>query len=448
MIHLNTTMNSLTHPYQNSDATHTSSLKSITVLIVEDCKPEQLLMQAMLSKFGYSVATADNGNQALKILETQDIQMIISDWRMPELTGIDLCRQVRSDPSLGLPYIIMVTGRNTKADLIAGMEAGADDFISKPFNSEELRVRLQAGTRILALRDTTEQRNIQLTRALQREAKTNQSIQRDLDSAARMQQMQLPSNHSLYDQLEIAWLFQPASTVAGDNFNYFRLDDDHLGFYLLDVAGHGIASAMLSFTVSHLMLPGMGVIPQYTERPSIQRSKGQHQTCILQPNQVITALNQRFIEKDDCTHYFTMVFGVLNVNSGKGRLCQAGHPHPLVVNELEGVRQIGQGGFPVGMLKDATYDNVDFTLSRGERLFLYSDGITDIHNPDGAPFSTNRLTALLNMTSSHCITAVADFVDMELKRWHCNSPLDDDISLLAIGRKLATTGNKEKSNML
>ncbi|MFT5693644.1 MAG: sigma-B regulation protein RsbU (phosphoserine phosphatase), partial [Oceanicoccus sp.] len=145
---------------------YSSSPQDITILIVEDSKSEQIHMQAMLTKFGYHVTTADNGRQALNILKTQKIQLIISDWRMPELTGIDLCRQVRADSSFGHPYIIMVTGRTSKDDLIAGMEAGADDFISKPFNSEELRVRLQAGTRILQLRDAAEQRNMALEQAL------------------------------------------------------------------------------------------------------------------------------------------------------------------------------------------------------------------------------------------------------------------------------------------
>ncbi|MFT7128564.1 MAG: sigma-B regulation protein RsbU (phosphoserine phosphatase) [Gammaproteobacteria bacterium] len=418
---------------------YSSSPQDITILIVEDSKSEQIHMQAMLTKFGYHVTTADNGRQALNILKTQKIQLIISDWRMPELTGIDLCRQVRADSSFGHPYIIMVTGRTSKDDLIAGMEAGADDFISKPFNSEELRVRLQAGTRILQLRDAAEQRNMALEQALRREAKTSLLIQRDLEAAARMQQMQLPDNVSPFAQLEIDSLFLPAATVAGDSFNYFPLDDQHLAFYVLDVAGHGIASAMLSFTVSHFLAPGMGIIPSPNLRPLKVSSPYKNPSRpFAQPEQVVSDLNQRFIEKEDCTHYFTMIYGILNVNTGKGRLCQAGHPHPLIVSGTGGVRKLGNGGFPVGMLRDASYNSVDFKINEGERLFLYSDGITDSKNGEGVAFSANRLATLLKVSKGRCLPDVINLIDTQLKRWHCDAPLDDDISLLSIGRKSCT----------
>ena len=399
-----------------------------TVLIVEDSMVERVRLQAMLKKFGYRVVTADNGSQALEILARERILLVISDWRMPEMTGIELCSHLRASPEYDQPYVVLVTGHNTKSDLVAGMDAGADDFITKPFNSEELRVRLQAGARLLRLRAEAAQRNTEL-------AQTYAMIRKDLDAAARMQRELLPANISPFQQIEVASLFMPATVVAGDSFNFFPLDEEHLAFYQIDVSGHGIASAMLSFTVSRFLSPQLGAI-MLRRKPGSQHNTGHRglPEHILPPHKVVASLNRRFLEKKDCTHYFSMVYGVLNINTGLGALCQAGHPHPLISNKQGKLRQVGKGGFPVGMLEQADFNSVAFQLAEGERLFLYSDGVTDCNSEDGTVFSRQRLATLLKYTKDHSLSQGIDFLGKQLQRWNGTSALDDDISLLAIGR--------------
>ncbi|MFT5175376.1 MAG: sigma-B regulation protein RsbU (phosphoserine phosphatase), partial [Gammaproteobacteria bacterium] len=231
-----------------------------TILVVEDSNAEQQRLRAMLRGFGYRVLAADNGEQALEVLRREPIGLILTDWRMPKISGIELCRAVRGDPELAQSYMILVTGQNTKNDLIAGMDAGADDFISKPFNAEELRVRVQVGMRLLELRGESEQRSKQLAAALQREESANGIIRQDLAVAARMQRESLPAGASPFPELEVDTLFHAATAVAGDSYDFFRLDDEHLAFYLIDVAGHGVAAAMLAFTVSRFLSPQTGAV--------------------------------------------------------------------------------------------------------------------------------------------------------------------------------------------
>ncbi len=330
-----------------------------TVLVVEDSKVEQARMFAMLKGFGYRVLTADNGHQALEILRKNSIGLILTDWRMPGISGIDLCREIRADPVFGQPYLLLVTGRNTKTDLVAGMDAGADDFIAKPFNGEELRVRVQAGVRILQLREQSEQHSQALTAALEREAEASRVLREDLSIAARMQREALPTGPSPFAQLRVGSLFRAATGVAGDGYDFFRLDNRHLAFYLIDVAGHGVAAAMLSFTISRFLSPETGAIALRAENTE-GASDPQRvlPNNIVTPHQVVHALNQRFVEKSDCKHYFTMVYGVLDVESGLGEMCQAGHPHPLIVADESKVRRLGKGGYPVGMLQEASYESV------------------------------------------------------------------------------------------
>ena len=399
------------------------------VLVVEDSKAEQLRLQAILQQFGYPVRLADDAEQALDVLRKEEIQFVISDWRMPGMSGIELCRHLRTNGNFGQPYVILVTGQSAKSDLVVGMEAGADDFIAKPFNSEELRVRLQAGVRLLRLREEADRRNAELTEA-------HRIIQADLSAAAQMQQSLLPPGGNPMPGVEVASLFLPASVVAGDSFNYFALDDRHLAFYQIDVSGHGIASAMLSFTVSRFFTPEIGAIclrhaPQGNQGASSPGIPG----YIVPPHEVVAALNQRFLEKGDCTHYFTMVYGVLDVNTGSGQLCQAGHPHPLICDQQGNINKLGAGGFPVGMLDQASYESVPFHLAPGERLVLYSDGITECRAAaDDREFGSQRLQALLAREQSAGLAESIEQLRRELLNWHGERPQDDDVSLIALAR--------------
>jgi sigma-B regulation protein RsbU (phosphoserine phosphatase) len=405
----------------------------LKVLIVEDSLVEQVRLKTMVSKNGYEVICANNGREALSLLESEQVQLVVSDWRMPELTGLDLCRELRNEPQYGLPYFILLTGFNTQSDLVAGMDAGADDFITKPVSNEELRVRLQAGARIIKLRGELESQNQQLEATLQREAAIHLHIQRDLDAAARMQRQLLPDGQSPFAQLEIGTLFQPALTVAGDGFGYFKLDDDHLAFYHLDVAGHGIASAMLSFTLSRYLSPDLAEELMREAITSDEEQLDELAAHIAPPHRVVSMLNQRFQENQECNHYFTMIYGVLNVSSGYGDLCQAGHPHPLIVNNNGAIRKLGAGGFPVGMFDHAEYESTPFQLNKGERLYLFSDGITDTTNMNGEPLGAERYEHILSRSSKFSLNKTIEAINATLHHWNGDQDFDDDISLLVLG---------------
>jgi sigma-B regulation protein RsbU (phosphoserine phosphatase) len=399
------------------------------LLVVEDSFSEQMRLKAMLTKLDYEVLLATDGQEALAVLDDTPVQLIISDWRMPNLSGIDLCRRIRQTPHYGDPYFILLTGCDTPLDLVAGMDAGADDFIAKPFNSEELRVRLQAGLRVIGLRNELKQRNSALAQTLQKEAEANHRIQQDLNTAAVMQQALLPDGDSPFSQLELATLFKPASVVAGDTYNYFKLDDRHLGFYHLDVAGHGIASAMLSFTLSRLLSPD-----------TLQHELHLPDTAVTpcRPHEVVAALNQRFLHEEFNEHYFTMLYGVLDVTTGKGEFCQAGHPHPLLCRADGTVQRLGGGGFPVAMLTGADYESTPFTLRRGDRLWLYSDGITDCRSEHGKSLGMEQFATLIKQTTQSELRRLPVAVDKILTHWHGAKTLDDDISLLVIGYNAKT----------
>ncbi|MEJ7590400.1 MAG: response regulator [Planctomycetaceae bacterium] len=121
------------------------------VLVADDDPVSRRLLQNYLQKWGYDVVVTTNGAEAWRMIEQEEFQMVISDWMMPELDGLDLIRRIRQHPPDHYVYTILLTSRSQKDDFVAGMDAGADDFVSKPFDQDELHVRLRAGERIVNL---------------------------------------------------------------------------------------------------------------------------------------------------------------------------------------------------------------------------------------------------------------------------------------------------------
>ena len=124
----------------------------MNVLIAEDDKTTRIRLKSYLEKMGHGVVAAQDGKEAWEIFQTGDFSLVVTDWVMPEMDGPELVHHIRSSDHTGYVYIIILTAtRSEKADVVEGMEAGADDFLTKPFDKNELRVRIGAGERIIKL---------------------------------------------------------------------------------------------------------------------------------------------------------------------------------------------------------------------------------------------------------------------------------------------------------
>lgn len=393
------------------------------VLIVEDSLVYRRLLSRMLAQWGYKVSEAENGLAALQILESQPVSLVISDWEMPEMDGLTLCREIRSRQIDHYIYVILLTGRENPDDLTLGFDAGADDFLSKPVEQSELRARLHAGARILSLEATLAARNARLSEALRQ-------IEQDLEVAARIQQSVLPAHQQCYRDYFSDWLFLPSAWVSGDIFNVFPLDN-HLGFYCVDVSGHGVGAAMMSLAVARQFLHGRAV----------ERFLFTDDDEVASPAEVVRILNGRFCSDEvEIVSYFTMIYGVIDLDTGEGKLCQAGHPTPFIVSPDGEVRAIGSGGAPVGLMPDLSWTDVDFTLAAGERLCLFSDGITECENLAGEQFGPQRLQEALRHGATLGLNDLLAQFARHLIHWRSGenqeqSSMADDVSLLVIERK-------------
>jgi two-component system cell cycle response regulator len=131
----------------------------IPILIVEDDPVSRSLLKKILNKFGYEVTAVENGREALQVLKEKFSPIVISDWMMPEMDGIELCKAIRNTDFPGYIFFILITSRDAKDDLVLGLEAGADDYLTKPFNHAELKARLNTAERILKLEKSLKEAN-------------------------------------------------------------------------------------------------------------------------------------------------------------------------------------------------------------------------------------------------------------------------------------------------
>lgn len=390
-----------------------------SVLIVDDALLYRRLLAGLLRQWGYKIFEAENGEQALALLAQETVSLVISDWEMPVMDGLTLCSEIRQRVVDRYIYVIVLTARDSVEDLRVGFAAGADDFLPKPVNQVELQARLHAGERILRLEASLASKNRHLREALTQ-------IEQDLQAAATLQRSILPPHHLRQGDYFADWLFMPSAWVSGDLFHLFPLKEQAVGFYCVDVAGHGVTAAMMSVAVARQFLHGRTVDPFLFDG-----------SAITPPAQVVRILNERFCaQHPEVTSYFTMVYGVIDRHSGEGRLCQAGHPTPLIVSAAGEAREVGEGGPPVGLLDHLDWEETAFHLAPGERLCLYSDGISECENAQGQMFGAARLETLLAALHGHSLAALLEAVEQSLSQWRGTAAsAADDISLLVIERQ-------------
>ena len=225
------------------------------ILLVDDDTVARTILSELLHQQGHEVVEATDGQLAWDLVKRGEISFVLSDWLMPNLAGVDLCRKIRGGGLDHYIYVILCTSKGAKSDLIEGMDAGADDFLVKPISPEELRVKVRAGERVLSLEQGLADKNRELARINRRLKSAHKLIEDDLKAAAWMQTRLLPSPALLAHGVRCEWRLQPSGYVAGDTFNFFAMGEQQVGFYLLDVSGHGVPAAMLSVTLSMMLTP-------------------------------------------------------------------------------------------------------------------------------------------------------------------------------------------------
>ena len=395
----------------------------MNILITEDDRATGNLLQSWLQGWGHNVTLAGDGDEAGRLFAQYEFDLVLTNWTISPLGGLGLCRMIRNSLRPNYSYVILYASRAGDLDLVAGMEAGADDFISYPFEATRLGVRLRVAERILNLQHKLTEQNSNLTKLNEKLTAAYKDIRSELQAASALQLSFLPTVSKIHPSFWFDWVIVPSSFLAGDNLNYFMMQDRYVIFYHLDVAGHGVASALLSVTLNQLLSPQPGS-PMVRFDPKLELKR------IVPPVDVVTELNRRFQPQGD--GYFTMIYGVLDTLTREIRFCQAGHPRPLKVSKDGTIITIGDGGFPIGLWPEMTYEETTVTLQPGERLVLYSDGILECINEEGVRYSLEQLQLLISQHTNSSSKELLRATQGELEEWRQGRSFPDDISMLII----------------
>lgn len=372
------------------------------ILVIDDDTAVQELLRRTLKKQGYEVTVASNGEDGVAQAQKLRPALIICDWIMPRLTGIDVCRRVKADPDLSTTQFFLLTSLGSIADRVKGLDAGADDFISKPIELNELQARVRAGLRLHQL-----SRDLKIAK---------QSLEAELAEAAEYVQSLLPD--PMTEPISIEAKFIPSRQLGGDCFDYNWLDADYLAIYLLDVAGHGLRAALPSVAVLNLL-----------------RSRTLPNIDYYKPSDVLRALNTTFQMSYQNDKYFTIWYGVYNRISRQLVYASAGHPPAVLISQSPAsnakIQRLKTPGMPVGMFPDAPYVDNCCDVEDLSTLYIFSDGVYEIHQPDGNIWGLDPFIDLLaayNGASADQLELVLNYI----QNLNAKAVFDDDWSLLKV----------------
>ena len=244
----------------------------------------------------------------------------------------------------------------------------------------------------------------------------------DLRLAARVQQALLPPPDLHLGGLRIATTQHPCTDLAGDAVGIVSLPRGRVGLYLLDVSGHGVGSALLSFTLTHLLSPSPG--------GSLLIDDSGRELEAVRPSCVAERLNRQF-PMDRTRQYFTLVYGVFDPASGRFDYVMAGHPAPVFLPAAGPAALLPGGGLPIGMIEDATFTDESMVLQPGDRIYFYTDGAIEALDESEREFGSARLMTELEQQRTQPLSAALDVLAALVREWS-GGQLADDVSLLAL----------------
>lgn len=407
---------------QRDEHTVPAPAAGMRVLIVDDSKAQRRILAVQLARWGYRVAEAESGEAALALCQEQGFDIVLSDWMMPGMTGLELCQAFRALPREGYGYFILLTSKSEKTEIASGLENGADDFLAKPVNSDELRARLRVGERIVGMQQELVIKNHLVGSTLDQLQRLYDSLDRDLIEAKKLQQSLIRDRHRDFGMGQASMMMQPSGHVGGDLVGSFVIDERRVAIFSVDVSGHGVASAMMTARLAGLLSGGS---PEQnialTVNPDGSRSS-------VPPEDVAFRLNRLMIEDVQVDQYFTMAYAEIDLITGHVRLVQAGHPHPVLLRKDGVMLSLGSGGLPIGLIPGATYESVTTVLQPGDRLFLVSDGVTECPDPLGNELGTDGLITLLSQSAHLPSPSLLEALMWDLANFFVGNDFPDDVS--------------------
>ena len=385
---------------------------AVKILSVDDEMDLELLLtqyfRRKIRKGEYEFKFAHNGLEALTmLLKEKDFDIILSDINMPEMDGLTLLTKINEmrNPAL---KCIMVSAYGDMGNIRQAMNNGAFDFATKPIDLDDLSLTIKKAIE-----------HIKYIKNMQKDSAQLESLKGDLAIASEIQQAILPRIFPPFpenaQQLDIAASMHAAKDVGGDFYDFFRIDDDHIGFSIADVSGKGIPAAIF-MAVSRTLIRATGI------------RGGNPSDCITYSNKLLAT------ESVDCM-FVTVFYGIYTISTGEISYCNAGHNPPIVLKADGTAMELPMPQDPLmGALEDMTYHDVNMKLEPGETLVMFTDGVNEAMNKDYQEFGDDRLFASLQKCSGQNCQQIIDSVKADVASFVGEMEQSDDITLFALKR--------------
>jgi len=400
--------------------------RRLVALVVDDSSSARKMLRLMLRKWDFEVLEAEDGFEALGHCQSRAIDFVISDWMMPEMTGPELCSALRKQRQKHYTYIILLTAKSEKEAISEGLDAGADDFLTKPTDMGELRSRLRAGQRLIRMQDDLVDKNQRITQAFDKLNAVYESIDQDLKAAARLQQALIPERQTRCGALPIGLTYHPSGHVGGDLLGFYPASESRVAAFSIDVSGHGVSAALMTARLANLFNA-----QHLDENIGIRRlPSGEYHP--RDPSAIAAELNDRLQDETDTDQYFTMLFADVNTDTGMIRFCQAGHPNAAMIRGSGAIEFVGEGGAPIGLIPGMKYETNVVHLEPGDRFMMFSDGITEAEDLDGNMLEEEGLAAILRACPRAGEKALLDHVVESTLAFTGAEGFGDDVSALLL----------------
>jgi sigma-B regulation protein RsbU (phosphoserine phosphatase) len=466
----------------NADGAASVAGGGVDVVIAEDSRIQAKMLQRRLVEAGHTVRWGETGADALALARERRPDIIISDIEMPVMTGYEFCKAAKTDPALRTVPFILLSTLADPIDIIRGLDAGADNYVTKPYEPDFLLARMQsllatplsddaggeaallevtlagqqfrvkagrqqvlnllvstfenavaknqelvvANQDLSVARDNLQRSNAELVELNERISRINEHMVRDLNAAAKVQQSLLPAAEVAIPSMKVAWRYVPCQSLAGDFLNIFPLDDEHAGMFVVDVSGHGVPSSLMAVTV------GRFLTPKVTDQSLLVRQGPDGRVLVARPAEVATQLNRLFQADEFSGLYFTILYGVLHLPSGRLDYVSGGHPAMVRVPEGGGPEFHGAEGFPIAFVPDVEYEQHSLQLAPGDRLYFYSDGVPEAMDKDRQPLGDQSMADVLAAGRPQPLEESVTGLLSRVEEWCRPAGPLDDVSILGI----------------
>lgn len=374
----------------------------IQILVIDDDLVMQMILKNTLQAQKYEVIVAKNGKEGISFAKQYQPALIICDWMMPDIDGLEVCRQIKLEDKLSSTIFILLTSKGAVEVKVQALDNGADDFLSKPIDKTELIASVRAGLRIY-----------QLNKDLQRQ---KQLLEAELAEAGDYIQSLLPL--PLKGDVNITAEFIPSSQLGGDCYDFYWLDPDHLAIYLIDTSGHGVGSALLSISILNLL-----------------RSQSFGKEKFYEPSAIMIELNRAFQMSQHNGRYFTMWYGVYERSQRKLIYANAGHPQGILISgtpENPQIQELPSLDMPIGFFPDVDYASSELSIAPDSKLFICSDGIFEVLQENDKIWGMPKFFAYLVEKFSLSEEISTNSILQKIQSETPNAKFGDDVSLLQI----------------